>query len=490
MEWLEMIIATLGSTFTFVVAFLAIAMPIMATLHVLMTSDEPRAAIAWFGFVWFVPILGVTLYLLFGIKRIERKAKRARQTRGMIARAGLLHEPAGQELSVIRPKAPNRWRLHSALAGRVSGHSLTSGNHITSLEGGRPAYDAMVDAINGAKTSVALTTYIFQADQAGRRIIKALTRAHERGVEVRVLVDAVGNWYGLKPVSGILRRYGIPVASFNPPSFSWRLTVFNLRTHRKILVVDGQTGFAGGMNIRKSHLANEGEFPQVRDTHFKLEGPIVAQLMEAFSDDWVFSKGEELMGPLWFPELYANPSGAVARAIADGPDEAEEKTRLILTSAIESARQSVVVQTPYFLPSPILKAALRQAALRGVRVDILVPERSNLRFVDMASKVYFPELLKAGCNIHYGQGSFDHSKLIVVDKMWAMFGSSNFDARSLQLNFEFNVELYDEVTAEAIALRIFKKIAVSRPVTIEEIKQRPFLGRMLNKFIWLATPYL
>lgn len=490
MEWVDMIFQTLGTTFTFVVAFLAIAMPIMATLHVLMTSDEPRAAVAWFGFVWFVPIVGVALYLLFGIRRIERKARRARQVRGMIPRLGLLDEPAGQELCIIRPQAENRWRLHSALAGRVSGHRLTCGNTITCLEGGRPAYDAMVDAINDAEKSIVLTTYIFQADQAGRRIIKALTRAHERGVEVRVLVDAVGNWYGFKPVSGILRRNGIPVASFNPPSLSWRLTVFNLRTHRKILVVDGLTGFAGGMNIRNSHLANSDGTPQVMDTHFKLEGPIVAQLMEAFADDWAFSKGEELSGPLWFPEIYANPVGAVARAIADGPDEAEEKTRLILTSAIESARHTILLQTPYFLPSPIIKAALRQAALRGVRVDILVPSRSNLRFVDMASKVNYPEFLKAGCNIYLGQSPFDHSKLIVVDNMWAMFGSSNFDARSLQLNFEFNVEVYDETVAEKIGLRISKKVTAAKTVTLEEIYQKSFLNRMLNKFVWLATPYL
>ena len=174
MEWVEMILQTLGTTFTFVVTFLAVAMPVMATLHVLMTSNEPRAAIAWSGFVWFVPILGVVFYLLFGIKRIERKAKRARLAKGMIPRRGLLDEREGLQLNVIRPNMHNRWLLHSALAGRVSGHPLTSGNHIHSLEGGRPAYDAMVDAINKAEKSIALTTYIFQADQAGRRIIKAL----------------------------------------------------------------------------------------------------------------------------------------------------------------------------------------------------------------------------------------------------------------------------------------------------------------------------
>lgn len=490
MEWVETLGQTLGMTYTYVVAILAIVMPILATLHVLMTRDEPRAAIAWMGFVWFVPILGVALYLLFGIKRIERRARRARRVRGMIPRQGLLEKASGQELSIIRPNTHNRWRLHSVLAGRVSGHQLTSGNYIDSLEGGRPAYDAMVEAINAAEKTIALTTYIFQADQAGRRIIKALSRAKERGVEVRVLVDAVGNWYGLKPVTGILKRAGIAVASFNPPSFSWRLTVFNLRTHRKILVVDGRIGFAGGMNIRKSHLAGSDGKPQVMDTHFKLVGPVVGQLMEAFADDWAFSQGEELAGPDWFPELYPNPVGAVARAIADGPDEAEEKTKLILTSAIESARHNIVLQTPYFLPSPILKAALRQAALRGVKVDILVPARSNLRFVDMASKVNYVEFLKAGCTIHLADGPFDHSKLIAVDSMWAMFGSSNLDARSLQLNFEFNVEIYDEKVAEQVSLLITRKMANSTIVTLEQVIKTPFLRRMLNKLVWLATPYL
>ena len=490
MEWLDMTIQTLGMTFTYVIAFLAIAMPIMATLHVLMTSDEPRAAVAWFGFVWFVPVVGVALYLLFGIRRIERRARRARKVKGLVPRRGLLDEPLGEPLDSIRPNVHNRWRLHSALSGRVSGHALTSGNYINSLEGGRPAYDAMIEAINAAEKSIALTTYIFQADQAGRRVIKALTRGQERGVEVRVLVDAVGNWYGLKPVSGILRRNGIAVASFNPPSFSWRLTVFNLRTHRKILVTDGKVGFAGGMNIRKSHLAGNNGKPLVMDTHFKLEGPIVTQLMEAFADDWAYSEGEELVGPLWFPELNANPVGAVARAIADGPDEEEEKTRLILTSAIESARYNILLQTPYFLPGPTLKAALRQAALRGVRVDILVPSRSNLRFIDMASWVNYPEFLKAGCNIYLGQEPFDHSKLVVVDSMWAMFGSSNMDARSLKLNFEFNVEVFDEKVAEDIALRVNRKIALARPIDLEEINKRSFFRRMLNKFVWLATPYL
>ena len=490
MEWLDMIIATLGTTFTFVIAFLAIAMPILATLHVLMTSDEPRSAVAWFGFVWFVPIVGVALYLLFGIRRIERRARRARRVRGMIERHGLLNEPAGKDLSIIRPETPNRWCLHSALAGRVSGHPLTCGNDIIQLEGGRPAYDSMVEAINSAKKSIALTTYIFQADQAGRRIIKALTRAHERGVEVRVLVDAVGNWYGFKPVSGILRRNGIAVASFNPPSFSWRLTFFNLRTHRKILVIDGLVGFAGGMNIRKSHLAGSNGLPEVRDTHFKLKGPIVTQLMEAFADDWAFSKKEELTGDTWFPELCANSKGAVARSIADGPDEGEEKTRLILTSAIESSRHNILLQTPYFLPDPILIAALRQAALRGVKVDILVPEHSNLRFVDMASKVNYPKLLEAGCNILHGSEPFDHSKLIVVDNMWAMFGSSNFDARSLKLNFEFNVEVYDEGVCLEITQSIKDKTSSAKQVRITDVEQRPFLKRMLNKFVWLATPYL
>lgn len=480
LEWFDLIIVALGG----VVAQLA------TTVHILYTKDEVRSAIAWCAVVWLTSFFGVLIYLLFGISRIRRRAVAVRQRRGLAPREGPLEDPEGQHLGDINPSAPRRWLAHDRLAGRVSGTELTAGNTITPFEGGRAAYDAMANAINAAEHTVALTTYIFQADQAGRKIITALLRAKERGVDVKVLVDAVGNMYGLKPVSNLLRRRGIDVVTFNPARLSWRLAFFNLRTHRKLLMIDGTHGFAGGMNIRKHHLAGEDGKQRVRDTHFGLTGPIVTQMTEAFADDWLFSSKQKLDEALWLPTVTPLSSGVAARSIPDGPDEPQQKTAMIIESALASARERVQIVTPYFLPEQALLAALKQAALRGVEVDILLPLKSNLPFFSMAALAGAKQLVEAGCRVFLSPPPFDHSKLMVVDNDWALFGSSNWDARSLKLNFEFNIECYDKQFAAHITNWVKPRFDAATAVSLSDLKNRSTSHRIMGRIMWLASPYL
>ena len=473
----------------------------LATVHILSNKREVRSAIAWVGLVWLAPGFGLFAYFLFGINRIRRRAQITREKRGLPARADLTSAPAGFKLRDLKPDAQNRWRAHDRLAGKVAGFPLVGGNHIRPLMGGREAYDAMIDAIDNATVSIALTTYIFQIDQAGRRFVKALIRAHERGVDVRVLVDAVGNLYGLRPVSNILRRNNVPVAVFNPARLSWRLAFFNLRTHRKLLIVDGAKAFAGGMNIRRHHLERADGTPRVQDTHFMLEGPIARQMMDVFADDWAFADGEMLEGPIWFPKPADKMSDKKtdadnhgdrmpARAIPDGPDEPRHKTAMVIESAIAAAREQVHIITPYFLPDEALISALSQAALRGVRVNILLPEKNNLPLFGLASMASLKPLISAGCHIFAGAPPFDHSKLMIVDKSWVLMGSSNWDARSLKLNFEFNVECYSKQLAQTMLDWTNEKFKMAQPVTKDSIKQRPFFKRVFGRIFWLATPYL
>ncbi|WP_417449477.1 phospholipase D-like domain-containing protein [Kordiimonas sp.] len=474
------------------VAAIVLLLQLVASAHILRHKDDVRAAVAWIGLVWLAPLFGLVFYLLFGINRIERQAKRARIRRGLPARKDLITDPDGPTLYDALPDAPNRWHAHGRLAGRVTGHALTLGNEISPLEGGRAAYDAMIDAIDNAEHTVALTTYIFQADQAGRRFIAALARAHERGVEVRVLVDAVGTLYGLRPVTNLLRRRGIPVATFNPARLSWRLAFFNLRTHRKLLIVDGIKGFAGGMNIRKHHLEDEDGGQRVRDTHFSLKGPIVSQMMEAFADDWAFSKKEELGGEKWLPTITITGTGPgiPARAVPDGPDEPRQRTAMIMESALASARQRVQVITPYFLPEPALVVALKQAALRGVEVDILVPAKNNLPFFMLTALSGARQLVEAGCRLFLSPPPFDHTKLMIVDDDWVFFGSSNWDARSLKLNFEFNVECYDRTFAAQMTDWVHGRYETALEMTRDDFRARPRLHRAMGRLLWLASPYL
>lgn len=473
-----------------VIAFSVLLLQVLTTIHVLSTKDEVRSAIAWGAIVWLAPVFGLLFYMLFGISRIRRRAVAARQRRGLAPRRGKLSDPDGPRLTEAKPDTPQRWRAHDRLAGRVAKTALTVGNKIIPYDGGRAAYDAMAQAIDQAEHTVALTTYIFQADQAGRKIIAALVRAKERGLQVKVLVDAVGNMYGLKPVSNLLRRNNIDVAVFNPARLSWRLAFFNLRTHRKLLILDGKKAFAGGMNIRKHHLEDPEKGQRVRDTHFGLEGPIVAQMTEAFADDWVFSNEAELDPDVWMPKTIDTSGSITARSIPDGPDEPLQKTAMIMESALASARKHVQILTPYFLPEQALVSALKQAALRGVKVDIVFPEKSNLPFFSMAAVSGVKPLLEAGCRLFLSPQPFDHSKIMVVDGTWVLFGSSNWDARSLKLNFEFNIECYDQDFGAQMAAWVQPRIDASKPLSLEAVRKRPWMSRATGSLVWLLSPYL
>jgi len=476
------------------IAGIVLLAQMLASVHIMRNKEEVRSAISWIGLVWLAPVFGLLAYMLFGVSRIRRRARLSRQKRGLAPRSGALVDPGGPQLTDAKPDIENRWRAHARLAGRVCATPLTLGNKIEPLEGGRTAYDAMIDAIDKAQHTVALTTYIFQADQAGRRFVAALSRAHKRGVAVRVLVDAVGNLYGLKPVSNLLRRRGVAVGIFNPARLSWRLAFFNLRTHRKLLIIDGVKGFAGGMNIRKHHLEKENGEPQVRDSHFMLEGPVVSQMTHAFADDWAFSCGEELDEEIWIPAIEPAAElvkvGIAARAIADGPDEPRQKAAMVIESALAAARKHVQIVTPYFLPEQALVSALKQAALRGVRVDILVPEKNNLPLFALTSMAGVRQLVQAGCNLFISKPPFDHTKLMIVDGCWTLFGSSNWDARSFKLNFEFNVETYHDGFSSQMVEWVKDRFESAGTVTLADIDARPASSRFLGRILWLASPYL
>src|SRR5208282_4007740 len=232
----------------------------------------------------------------------------------------------------------------------------------------------------------------------------------------------------------------VPCDKFLPASLltPWRAATINLRDHRKSLVVDGQIAFTGGMNIRHGNVLADKPKSPVQDLHFRIVGPVVTELQEAFANDWAFTTEEILDGEIWFPELKES-GNVIARAIPDGPDADFENARWTLLAALAEAQTSVKILTPYFLPDNALITALNLAALRGVRVDIVLPAKNNLPFVHWASRALWWQVLQRGCHIWLTPPPFDHSKLMIVDGHWVLLGSANWDARSLRLNFELNV---------------------------------------------------
>jgi cardiolipin synthase len=267
----------------------------------------------------------------------------------------------------------------------------------------------------------------------------------------------------------------------------WRMPFINLRSHKKILVVDGVVGFTGGMNIADDNvMATRSKMP-VQDLHFRIEGPVVGQLAEAFAADWAFVSGEELDPALWFPSMPAR-DGAPARVIDSGPDEDLEKIEFAVLQAVTCARRNILVMTPYFLPDARLVDALALAAMRGVSVDLVIPKRSNHLLVDWATRANIGPLLSGGVRIWRSPPPFHHAKIMVVDGEWCLIGSCNWDIRSFRLNFELCMEVYDRELAGALTAITARDRGGE--LTLAELASRSLPMRLRDAAARLLLPYL
>jgi cardiolipin synthase A/B len=457
---------------------------LLASGHALLHKRDTRAATIWIGIVWLLPALGPLLYLALGVNRIRRRAVQLG-----IHKTFNLQVP--ENLGEPEHDGAEHLKMLARVVGRVVERPLTPGNKIQPLVNGDEAFPAMLAAIESAKKSISLASYIFDNDLTGKQFVAALQRAVQRGLQVRVLVDAAGTRYSFPPITWKLRHAKIPFAKFLPSSLfqPWRVATINLRNHRKVLVVDGQTAFTGGMNIRHGNVLTSKPKSPVQDLHFRVAGPVVTRLQEAFVNDWAFTTGEILDGELWFPELKES-GNVIARVITDGPDADYDKLRWTLLAALAEAQTSVKILTPYFLPDTALLTALNLAALRGVRVDIILPAKNNLPPVHWASRALWWQVLERGCRIWLTPPPFDHSKLMIVDGHWVLLGSANWDARSLRLNFEMNVECYGREFADEMELVIQKKLHGAHEVTLAEVDARTVPGKLRDAIARLFSPYL
>ncbi|MBB4953223.1 cardiolipin synthase [Agrobacterium vitis] len=469
-------------------AVVSTVMGVVAAVHVAMTKRDVRSANAWVGVIVLSPILGALVYAVAGINRMRRAsyiAKRSRRQRRLntaLARyavaAGVVEERFGGRMEALR-----------RLGDRVAVHPLSSGNQLVPLTTGDAAYAAMGQAIDAAEHSILLETYIFDRDRAGVILADKLIAAHKRGVVVRVLIDAVGARYSVPSIVQYLRDGGVTVASFNGKVImGLRLPYANLRTHRKILVVDGAAAFMGGMNIRDAFTGPDAS----HDTHFRVMGPLVADIFSVAAEDWYFETGEVLEGEVWQIHLADDTEKTVAfaRVVVTGPDSNLECNHKVLTGAFSVAKRSIRIISPYFLPDAVFLAALATAARRGVAVDIIVPSKNNLAIVSSAMNAQFEQIIKNGCRIFRSTGPFDHSKLLVVDGRWSYVGSSNLDSRSLRLNFEIDLEVYDEDFAGFVERRFAERMVDAQAVTLNELQSQPFPLRLLQRVLWLGSPYL
>lgn len=459
---------------------LALRLCIMAIVivHVLLTKRDVGASIGWIGVTVLMPLTGGILYLMFGINRVRRRAKRLVGLHPWYSRTMTSRWRRGEE---------GRFAPLADMVTKLTQRPLLAGNLVIPLHDGDSAYPQMLAAIEAARSTVLLCSYIFRPDEIGQKFCDALIAAHQRGAQVRVLVDGVGSGYFHCAIADRLHRAGVPVGRFMHSLLPWRMPFINMRDHKKILVVDGRTGFMGGLNIGEENLTARHPAHPVSDTHFRISGPVIHQLSEAFARDWTFTTGEALVADLFFPEQQAH-GDSLTRIVTAGPDSDLEKIEYTMLQAISMARHSVRLMTPYFLPDERFLTELALAALRGIEVDIIVPRHSNHVVIDWARAANLPRFLDSGCRVWQARPPFNHSKLLVVDRHWSFVGSSNIDVRSLRLNFEINLEVYDDALATTIDDFIIRHR--HERLTHHDLDRRSLPTKLRDASARLLLPYL
>jgi cardiolipin synthase len=459
----------------------------ICAVHALLYKREPVAAIGWIAVCIGYPLLGPLFYYLFGINRTTRQAQRQRAIPPYDHpnTDKLLTHEAVRNIEEIAVGYQGLARLSHGLGERP----IEKNNHLVPLYNGEQAYPAMLEAINNAQHYVLLTTYIFETNVKGREFIDALVAAHKRKVQVKVIIDGLGEWYSWPHASSLLKQQGIDVALFLAPSLHPFNISFNLRNHRKMLIADGQTVFMGGMNIGGRHMVEDKNNRRpVVDIQFQLTGPIAKQCENVFREDWHFLTRKSLHLPAVDHRAHAGKS--FCSAFEDGPNEYLGKISTLLVNAVSVAQKSVWIMTPYFLPTTELTNVLQAAALRGVQVRILLPVKNNLPYMNWACQHILPRLLSYGVQVFYQPAPFVHSKLFIVDEYYTLVGSPNLDPRSLRLNFELMIEVYDAVFAKQMLHHCVAAVKVSHVITKDKLVDQPFLKKIRDAFFWLFTPYL
>ncbi len=472
-----------------------VVLAISSAGHALLYKRDPRAALGWIAVCIAYPLVGPLLYYLFGINRLRTSAHDLKGAPRKRLKIGSERSDNLSSISddILLPAFDTRPEL-VALArssAAVTHRPLVEKNSCQPFFDGDSAYAEMLQAIAQAKHSISMASYIFATDHSGCAFIDALAAARIRGVEVRVLLDGVGELYSFPRAGRLLKKQHVKVARFIPPRILPPSVHINLRNHRKLLVVDGHTGFTGGMNIGDRHLRNPSDpGNETADIHFRMTGPIVSQLQQVFDEDWNFARGETVEPAVAYPGNDDVDARAICRVVTDGPNEDLGKLAMIMTGAVALARHRVAIMTPYFLPPATLVSALQAAALRGVRVDVILPLRSNLRLVDWATRNMLWELLQFGVHIYYQPAPFAHSKLFIIDDDYAHIGSANLDPRSLRLNFELVVEVFDKGFVSRMGKHFEQLKISSTEESLAGVDGRRLPVRIRDAVAWLFSPYL
>ena len=474
-----------------VLSWIAIAITI---IHMVMDNKQPAKTMAWALVILFVPIVGIIFYLFFGLN--HRKEK-------LVSQRSLDQLSKRSMLSFVEQhdfKVPEHYKPLVDLFVNQNLALPFKDNQVDIMTDGYAFFPELLKDINQAKDHIHIDMYIIEDDALGRLIADALMQKAREGVEVRMIYDDVGCWKTSHQFIEMMRRAGIEIVPFLPVRFPSFTSKANYRNHRKLIIIDGQTGYIGGMNIALRYVKGRGQQPW-RDTMLRLTGGVVYGLQKAFLVDWYFVDRTLITNRRYYPPLSSHLSplsshlspltSLVAQVVTSGPITPYPEIMQGFVSAILAARRYLYIETPYFLPNEPVLFALKTAAVGGVDVRIICPKHSDARFTEWASRSYLRELHDAGAKIYLYHAGFLHSKLMICDDSLSTTGSTNVDFRSFENNFEANVFIYDQGTALRLKKIFMDDLSQSTPLSDMPNRLHPkFAQRLWESLTRLFSPLL
>lgn len=468
--------------YTFLVIYIATTITIIGVI--LSENRNPVKSLAWVTVLFLLPIAGIILYLFFG-RSIKNKRMISRRNRRKLRK----HERgATADKRKLTLEATSMQMI--TLGETLSASPAYSDNYVDIFTDGASKFAALKRDIRGATQSINLQYYIFEDDKIGSEIRDILVERSRSGVEVRVIYDHVGSFGVKNKFFEEMQAAGIKAYPFFKVTFPQFGTRINWRNHRKICIIDDSIGYIGGMNIADRYI-DGGKFPVWRDTHLRIRGPIVRALRYSFAIDWNFM-GQPLIERMNYsdPEPAPGSAPAVMQLLTSGPTSQWSNIAYMFHKAIANAKQRIYIETPYFLPTEGLLKALQVAALAHIDVRLLIPRRSDSMMLTYASSSYIAEIMKSGIKVYFYEAGMLHSKMIIIDDEISSVGSTNFDFRSFEHNFEANVFIYSLEVNERMS-EIFKAdLEKSVRITPFEWRKRPYTQKAAESIIRLLSPIL
>jgi cardiolipin synthase A/B len=473
----------------FSLIFLATAIPV--ALMIILEKRSPFKTAAWILVLILLPVFGVIFYLFFGQEYRKQKLFSRKGLKSLTRYRRLSFRQLRQfeqTLKNLPPKATEKENIIRLLL-KNSNALLTTGNRLKIMNNANDTFAAIFEAIEKARHHVHLEYYILEDDEIGNRLKELLIDKSRQGVEIRVIIDDVGSWsLGKKFIAG-LRSNGIEIYSFMEVRFPRLTSRVNYRNHRKIVVVDGNIGFTGGINFADRYLKGVKDIGPWRDTHLQIEGDAVGCLQMVFAADWFFVIHENLTGRKYFPVL-KETNGTPVQISASGPDSDWDSINQAYFAALSNAKSKIYIASPYLMPPLEIIYALKTAALSNVDVRILMPEKSDSVIPHWSSFSYIEDLLEAGIRVFFYKTGFIHSKYLIVDGVFSTVGTTNLDFRSLETNFEVNAFIYDEVFTADLEKQFKADLRNSREIKLDDWKQRKWHFKLRESLAHLVSPLL